>query len=76
MLYNRNPYISLIHLFDIQDSFIINRAAISMFNLLNNGVRTRPSTAPHPHYQNMIAFGGIQKLFRLVKKQANKDIKI
>ncbi|KAA6385998.1 MAG: hypothetical protein EZS28_018469 [Streblomastix strix] len=76
MLYNRNPYISLIHLFDHQDFFIINRAAISIFNLLNNGARTRPSTAPHPHYQNMIAFGGIQKIFILFKKHANKDIKI
>ncbi|KAA6397513.1 MAG: hypothetical protein EZS28_006964 [Streblomastix strix] len=36
MLYNRNPYISIIHLFVHQDFFIINRAAISMFNLLNN----------------------------------------
>ncbi|KAA6367769.1 MAG: hypothetical protein EZS28_036703, partial [Streblomastix strix] len=76
ILYNRNPYISLIHLFDHQDFFIINRAAISLFNLLNNGARTRPSIAPHPHYQNMIAFGGIQKLFTLFKKYANKDIKI
>ncbi|KAA6370652.1 MAG: hypothetical protein EZS28_033821 [Streblomastix strix] len=76
MLYNRNPYISLIHLFDHQYFFIINRGAISMFNLLNNGARTRPSTAPHPHYQNMIAFGGIQKLFRLFKKYSNKYIKI
>ncbi|KAA6381128.1 MAG: hypothetical protein EZS28_023347 [Streblomastix strix] len=63
MLYHRYPYISLIHLFEHQDFFIINRTAISMFNLLNNSARTRPSTAPHPHYQNMIAFGGIQKLF-------------
>ncbi|KAA6321029.1 MAG: hypothetical protein EZS28_054608, partial [Streblomastix strix] len=47
-----------------------------MFNLLNNGSRTRPSTAPHPHYQNMIACGGIQKLFTLFKKYANRDIKI
>ncbi|KAA6368469.1 MAG: hypothetical protein EZS28_036006 [Streblomastix strix] len=47
-----------------------------MINLLSNGTRTRPSTAPHPHYQNMIAFGEIQKLFRLFKKYANKDIKI
>ncbi|KAA6366692.1 MAG: hypothetical protein EZS28_037781 [Streblomastix strix] len=76
MLYNRNPYISLIHLFDHQDFFIINRAAISIFNLANNGARTRPSTAPHPHYQNMIACGGIQKLFTLFKKYANQDIKI
>ncbi|KAA6396361.1 MAG: hypothetical protein EZS28_008107 [Streblomastix strix] len=76
MLYNRIPYLSLIHLFEHQDFFIINRAAISMFNLLNNGSRTGPSTAPHPHYQNMIAFGGIQKLFTLFKKYANKDIKI
>ncbi|KAA6370450.1 MAG: hypothetical protein EZS28_034024, partial [Streblomastix strix] len=76
MLYNRNSYISLIHLFDLQDFFIINRAAISMFNLLNNGARTRPSTTQHPHYQNMIAFDGIQKLFILFKKYANKDIKI
>ncbi|KAA6368320.1 MAG: hypothetical protein EZS28_036154 [Streblomastix strix] len=76
MLYNRNPCISLIHLFDHQDFFIINRAAISMFNLLNNDARTRPSTAQHPHYQNMIACGGIQKLFLQSKKYAYKDIKI
>ncbi|KAA6389039.1 MAG: hypothetical protein EZS28_015434 [Streblomastix strix] len=76
MLYNRNPYISLIHLFDHQDFFIINRSAISMWNLLNNGVRIRPLTASHQQYQNMIACGGIKKLFILFKKYANKDIKI
>ncbi|KAA6382614.1 MAG: hypothetical protein EZS28_021858, partial [Streblomastix strix] len=76
MLYNRNPYISLIHLFDHQDFFIINRAAISMFNLLNNGSRTRLSTATYPHYQYMIACYKIQKLFRLIKQYSNKDIKI
>ncbi|KAA6396431.1 MAG: hypothetical protein EZS28_008043 [Streblomastix strix] len=76
MLNKRNPYISLIHLFDHQDFFIINRAAISMFNLLNIGARTRPSTAPHPHYQNIVACNGIQKLFRLFKKYANRGIKI
>ncbi|KAA6402497.1 MAG: hypothetical protein EZS28_001978 [Streblomastix strix] len=76
MMYDRNSYISLIHLFDHQDFFFVNRAAISMFNLHNNGSRTRPSTAPHPHYQNMIVFGRIQKLFTLFKKYANQDIKI
>ncbi|KAA6372824.1 MAG: hypothetical protein EZS28_031649 [Streblomastix strix] len=58
------------------DFFIINRAAISIFNLLNNGARTRPSTAPHPHCQNIIAFGGIQKLFILLSKYPNYDFEI
>ncbi|KAA6397905.1 MAG: putative CAMK family protein kinase [Streblomastix strix] len=75
ILLKKNPYPSLIRLFNHNDINVIQCAIKSIFNLLICGLNTTLSSTQHPHFEVMSTCGGINKLISLFNKTKDKDTK-
>ncbi|KAA6399980.1 MAG: hypothetical protein EZS28_004489 [Streblomastix strix] len=68
LLISKNPYQSLLRLFEHPNIFIVNRAVASIFNILNTGSNITAASQLHPHFADFQSCDGINKLFSLFKR--------
>ncbi|KAA6398127.1 MAG: hypothetical protein EZS28_006347 [Streblomastix strix] len=73
---SKNPFPALLRLFDHRDAFVVNRAVVSIFNILLAGSDTTEANSPHPYFTAMESCGGIQKLFALFQSNRSEYSKI
>ncbi|KAA6365466.1 MAG: hypothetical protein EZS28_039007, partial [Streblomastix strix] len=72
LLVSRNPFQSLLHLFDHPNMFVVNRAVVSIYNILISGSNTIVSSEPHPQFTVIQALDGIQNLYALFLKNVSQ----
>ncbi|KAA6353093.1 MAG: hypothetical protein EZS28_051380 [Streblomastix strix] len=75
LIAEKKPYPSLFRLLDHQSISIVSRAANSIRNILVGGSNLTPANQPHPHFQAVSSFGGIDKLYSLFKKNLSPGTK-
>ncbi|KAA6379436.1 MAG: hypothetical protein EZS28_025036 [Streblomastix strix] len=72
LLISKNSYQALLRLFDHPNIFIVNRAVVSIYNILLAGSNTIASSEPHPHFATIQTFDGIQKLYVLFQMNTSQ----
>ncbi|KAA6394302.1 MAG: hypothetical protein EZS28_010173 [Streblomastix strix] len=72
LIFAKNPFPGLLRLLEHSDVDIVNDGICSIYNILNAGLNTTPVDSLHPHYDEMLKYGGIEKIFNLFKKNLNK----
>ncbi|KAA6376740.1 MAG: hypothetical protein EZS28_027733 [Streblomastix strix] len=75
LLISKNPFQALLHLLDHPNIFIVNRAVVSIYNILLAGSKTTATSDPHPHFATIQAFDGIQKLYELFQNNTSQYLK-
>ncbi|KAA6396721.1 MAG: putative CBL-interacting serine/threonine-protein kinase 9, partial [Streblomastix strix] len=65
-------FTGLMRLLDHPDITVINRAAVSIHNIINSGTNSTSISSPQPYYQSLASCDGINKLFILFKKNLSK----
>ncbi|KAA6379905.1 MAG: hypothetical protein EZS28_024569 [Streblomastix strix] len=75
LIYNKNPYPGLIRLLDHSDDLILGDVVASIFHILQAGSDTTPETEPHPHYEIIQEYDGINKIIALFQKNAKQYCK-
>ncbi|KAA6395823.1 MAG: putative nek protein kinase, partial [Streblomastix strix] len=65
-------FTGLVRLFDHPDIAVVNRAAVSIHNIINSGTNLTSKSSPNPYYQSLASCDGINKLFILFKKNLSK----
>lgn len=73
--FQKIPYAGLFRLLDHPDIAVVNRASISINNILVGGSQSTPDAQPHPHFKAVSTIGGIDKLYSLYKKNPTSSIK-
>ncbi|KAA6397357.1 MAG: putative protein serine/threonine kinase [Streblomastix strix] len=74
LLTEKKPYPSLFRLLDHTNFIVLRRAITSIYNILNAEFNTSPDSQPHPHFQTIVSYGGIDKLYSLFKKNEYEKI--
>ncbi|KAA6378824.1 MAG: hypothetical protein EZS28_025649 [Streblomastix strix] len=72
LLISKNTFKALFRLFDHPNVFIVNRAVVSISNILLAGIDTTLASQPHPHFAYVQGCDGIQKLFALFQKNLSQ----
>ncbi|KAA6389971.1 MAG: hypothetical protein EZS28_014502 [Streblomastix strix] len=72
LLISKNPFQALFRLFDHPNIFVVNRAIVSIHNILLTGLNTTATSDPHPYFATIQAFDGIQKLYVLFHKNVSQ----
>ncbi|KAA6381624.1 MAG: hypothetical protein EZS28_022849 [Streblomastix strix] len=72
LLISKNPFQALLHLFDHPNIFVVNRAVVSIYNILLAGSNTTASSEHHPQFTAIQALDGIQKLYALFQKNVSQ----
>ncbi|KAA6346666.1 MAG: hypothetical protein EZS28_052077, partial [Streblomastix strix] len=75
-IYLKNPYPALIRLLQHPDEYIVSDAITSIFNIQLCGLGTPLSTEQHPHYEEIAANQGIEKIFNLFQRNVSKYSKV
>ncbi|KAA6383818.1 MAG: hypothetical protein EZS28_020656 [Streblomastix strix] len=76
LIISKNSFQALLRLFDHPNIFVVNRAVVSIYNILLAGSNTTTTSEPHPHFATVQALDGIQKLYALFQRnmsQFSKD---
>ncbi|KAA6361771.1 MAG: hypothetical protein EZS28_042701, partial [Streblomastix strix] len=68
LIISKNPFQALFRLFDHPNIFVVNRAIISIYNILNAGSNTTSLSEKHPHFATIQECDGINQLFNLFKR--------
>ncbi|KAA6308872.1 MAG: hypothetical protein EZS28_056611, partial [Streblomastix strix] len=64
----RKRYPQLLRLLSHPDNEVVRNSITSIANLLHLGTRTTPRTSDHPHFEEMTAYSGLEKLYALFKR--------
>ncbi|KAA6370763.1 MAG: hypothetical protein EZS28_033711 [Streblomastix strix] len=72
LIISKNPFQALLRLFDHPNIFVVNRAVVSIYNILISGSNTTATSEPHPHFTTIQALDGIQKLFSLFQRNISQ----
>ncbi|KAA6377956.1 MAG: putative CAMK family protein kinase, partial [Streblomastix strix] len=75
-IYLKNPYPALIRLLSHSDEEIVNNSFGSIYNIQLCGFDTTLSTEQHPHYEEIAANQGIEKIFNLFQRNVSKYSKV
>ncbi|KAA6376702.1 MAG: hypothetical protein EZS28_027771, partial [Streblomastix strix] len=68
MLYDKKPYPGLLRLLNHKDSKVIKDTILSISNILLAGTNTTAIDAPHPHFDVMMKYNGVEQLFTLFQR--------
>jgi hypothetical protein len=63
LMFAKNPFPGLLRLLEHTDRFVVDDGIFSIYNILLSGTYTTPDNSPHPHYEAMLKYGGIEKIF-------------
>ncbi|KAA6378522.1 MAG: hypothetical protein EZS28_025950 [Streblomastix strix] len=72
LLISKNSFQALLRLLDHPNIFVVNRAVVSIYNILLAGSNTTASSEPHPHFATIQPFDGIQKLISLFQRNISQ----
>ncbi|KAA6378845.1 MAG: hypothetical protein EZS28_025628 [Streblomastix strix] len=72
LLISKNSFQALLRLFDHPNIFVVNRAVVSIYNILLAGSNTTTPSQPHPHFATIQALDGIQKLYTLFQRNISQ----
>ncbi|KAA6390335.1 MAG: hypothetical protein EZS28_014139 [Streblomastix strix] len=71
----KNPYPGFIRLLQHQDDKVVLCSLQCIGNILDGCVDSKVQIKTHPHYQQLVDFEGIQKLFSFFQQTSNKKLK-
>ncbi|KAA6357314.1 MAG: hypothetical protein EZS28_047159, partial [Streblomastix strix] len=74
-LYEIQPFLGLIRLLEHSDILVVVDAIHSLFNILASGAETAPRTEPHPQFDDLSSWNGIEKIFQLFRRNLDKNSK-
>ncbi|KAA6390809.1 MAG: hypothetical protein EZS28_013663 [Streblomastix strix] len=72
IIYNLKPYPGLIRLLEHQDDYVASDSISTIYNILDAFAKTTSDTEPHPHYESIQQFDGVNKIFALFHKNGSK----
>ncbi|KAA6381677.1 MAG: putative NEK protein kinase, partial [Streblomastix strix] len=73
LLIDKNPFPSLLRLFDHKDLDIINESINAMVNIMFGGTIGLDETSVHPYYEDLVQAGGIEKIYSLFKRNVSRQ---
>ncbi|KAA6360661.1 MAG: hypothetical protein EZS28_043812 [Streblomastix strix] len=72
LLFQKNPFPGLLRLLDHTNINVLGYAIAAINNILDAGACTTPMNQPHPHFESINTLGGVEKVFSLFRRNANK----
>ncbi|KAA6398514.1 MAG: hypothetical protein EZS28_005964 [Streblomastix strix] len=75
-LIEKKTFPILIRLFDCLDENVVSESVNTINNILQAGALGSDNASPHPYYDDLISYGGIEQIFSLFKRSISEHCRI